>query len=245
MLLKSHIFLALLASLFAAEQPKALFDFRAAAPQSNSTPPPSSEMRQKLLSAIFPRYLQSEAACRPNATATDTGLRVSRETGQIVPQIQAEATGSFTRAGARQQLYLIKVGECGATGRNYFGTYRAAVFEDGRLVVSAASPGDSIPVVRDIDGDGIDQLLIAGCGSGTGEVHCAAVLVSMSGGSLRTVRKFESVYSDPCGYSLDLSITAVAIRYSPGRPPRFFEDRYEAACPASGQPPQFRPAPSR
>ncbi len=244
MLLKSYVPLALLASLFAAEQPRTLFDFRAA-PQSNSSPPLSSEMRHRVLSAVFPRYLQSEAGCRANATARDADLRASRDTGQIVPQIEAETTGSFTRAGARQQFYLIKVGECGATGRNYFGTYRAAVFEAGRLAASAAAPGDRIPVVRDMDGDGIDELLIAGCGSGTGEVRCAAALVSMAGGSLRTVRKFEGVYSDPCAYSHDLPITAVAIRYSSGRPPRFFEDRYEAACPASGQPPQFRPAPAR
>jgi len=227
---------------FAAED-KLLFDFRA--PQGNPAPALSPEARRNLLSAVFPRYLGSETECKVDLPPTEAALEAARSSGQFVPELVSRAAGSFTRTGARQMVYLIKVGECSAPARSYFGTYRLAVFENGRLIAAPEARGDNIALASDVDGDGIDEILVPGCGFSMGSVECSATLLSIAGGTLGTVRTFPEVYRDGCGYSREAGISATVIRYSPGRPPQFFEHEYEAACPAPGQTPEFRPAPGR
>ena len=142
--------------------------------------------------------------------------------------------------------YPIKVGECSAPARSYFGTYRLAIFENGRLIAADRSPGgDYTGAVTDVDDDNIEEILISGCGFGQGVVECSARLLSAAGGSLRTIRDFPEVYRDGCGSSRESGIRATVIRYAPGRPPQFLEYEYEAACPAPGQTREFKPAAGR
>jgi hypothetical protein len=227
------------ATLFAPEE-KLLFDYRAS--RDNPAPTLSDEARRNLLSAVFPHYLDNETECEVYYEQKD--LEAARNSGQIVPELLARAAGSFTRSGARQMAYLIKVGECMAQTRSYFGTYRLAIFENDRLIAADRSPyGDFLDAVIDVDGDNIEEILISGCGSGTGVVTCSASLLSIAGGTLRTIRDFSRVYWDGClSIFPEPGITATVIMYAPGRPPQFFEHPYEAACPAEGQTPEFRPA---
>jgi len=226
--------------LFGAED-KLLFDFRAS--QTNSAPTITAEARRNLLSMVFPRHLENEADCEADEPATEPALEAARKSGQIVPELVARAAGSFTRPGVREVVYLIRAGECGAQGRSYFGTYRLAVFDNGRLIAARQSPAaDYIDAVADVDGDGISEVLMSGCGFGQAMVECSARLVSIAGGSLRTVQDFPSVYADQCPASRDSGINATVIGYAQGRPPRFFRHEYVAACPGPGQKPEFRPA---
>jgi hypothetical protein len=239
----SAVCAVLCAFLFAAEE-RLLFDFRAS--QTNPAPTLAAEARRNVLSAVFPQYLGDETECKVHEPPTETALEAARNSGQIVPELLDRATGSFTRSGARQIAYLIKVGECGAQGRSYFGTNRLAVFENGRLIAADPSPGgEYIAAATDVAGDGIEEILIAGCGFGQAVVECSARLLSIAGGSVQTVRDFPEVYSDACGSSQDSGISATLIRYAPGRPPRFFEYEYKAPCPGPGQKPEFRPAAER
>ena len=234
---------ALYALLFAAED-KLLYDFRG--DQPDQEPAVSAEVQRRVLSALFPSYLGNESECKVDEPPTDAALKAARKSGQIVPELMSSRAGSFTKPNARQTAYLIKVGECGATSRTYFGTYRLAIFENGRLVAADSNPrGEYIDAVADVDGDGIQEILLSGCGFGTGTLECNAILLSMAGGSPRTIRRFRFVYEDPCGGSPTLPITATVIRYAPGRPPHFFESDYEAACPPPGKTPQFGSAKRR
>jgi hypothetical protein len=245
--------MALCAFLFAADE-KMLFDYRSS---GNPVPPLAAETQRKLLSAAFPHYLRDVTGCKAdeqsfveaaNKLGADAALQAARNSGQVVPQLlSCEPPGPFTRSGARQLACLIEVGECGAEEAGprglYGGTYRLAVFENGRLIASAETrAGISIDAVADVDNDGIDEILMSGCGFGQGILECSATLLSMAGGSLKTIREFPYTYTSACSPPEFDSIEATEIRYAPGRPPQFFEHRYKAACPAEGQKPAFKPA---
>jgi hypothetical protein len=231
--------MVLVAFLFAADE-KLLFDFRAEE-KSDPAQALSAEARRNILSAVFPRYLPDERECKAEDPHADPDLEAARHSGQIAPKVVSQADGSFTRSGAHQVAYLIKVGECGGSdaGR-YFGTYRLVVFENGRLINGAESPvGDYIETTADVFGDGIKEILITGCGFGQGMVECSASLLSIAGGSLRTIKDFISVYVGNCEPARE-GIDADVVRYVPGHPPQFFQEEYKAACPGPGQKPQFR-----
>lgn len=232
---------AVLCLLLCSGEAKVLFDFRASQPVAPRT---SDEAERRVISAVFPRYLTSEDNCGLDLPATDAGLAEARETGQIVPELISQESGSFTRPAVRQSVYLIKVGECGATAASYFGTYRLAFFQNDHLIAAAQSPGgDAIDAVADIDGSGIQGILISGCGFGQGVVDCSATLLSAAGGSVKPIREFPDVYQDGCE-SGQFGIRASVLRYTAGKPPHFFEEQYEASCPPAGQKAQFRPAAS-
>jgi hypothetical protein len=234
--------MVLVAFLFASDQ-KVLFDFRSPVEKPDPARTLSAEARRNLLSAVFPRYLEDERKCKVEDPPLAAAREAARNNGQIAPRVVSQAAGSFTRSGARQVAYLIEVGECGAQGRTYFGTYRLVVFENGRLINRAESPfGDYIETTADVFGDGIEEILISGCSFGQGIVACGAGLVSIAGGSLRTIQDFGGVYGHDCDSDGRYGISADVIRYAPGHPPQFFQKEYKAACAGPGQKPEFRPA---
>jgi hypothetical protein len=151
----------------------------------------------------------------PNKDAAD--LTELQAAGQIVPSLGA-----------------------GFQGKG--GTYRLVVFDGTELVVNLPARGEYIAATADVNGDGVDEILIAGCGFGTGMLVCTADLVSVAGARLQTLREF-TVYDDSCGAQGILpgtDIRAWATRYMPGKTLRFTTDEYVAVCPADGGQPQFR-----
>lgn len=81
--------------------------------------------QRQILSALFPKYLTNEAACNEEneqQPINDAKLEAQRKAGQMVPSVTEFGDGSFTAPGRRQTAYLIKVGECFAYTRNYWGT---------------------------------------------------------------------------------------------------------------------------
>ena len=234
--------MALGAFLFVANQ-KVLFDYRPLPTKPEPARMLSAEARRNLLSTVFRRYLRDERECKVEEASTEAALESARNNGQIVPEVLSQAGGSFTRSGGRQVAYLIKVGECSAPGRTYFGTYRLVVFENGRLITDGQSPsGDHIDTWADVAGNGMEAILISGCAFGQGVLECSATLVSIAGGSVKAIQEFPSVYVDQCESAPDSSINASVIRYAPGHPLEFSREEYEAKCPGPGQTPQFRPA---
>ena len=224
-------------SLFGAGD-KVLFDFRGSSMMT--APAIAPETQRTVLSALFPHYLGDEKNCQAKEPPTEETLETARKTGQIVPEVVSRFSGSFTRPRARELAYLIKVGECRASSRSYLGTFQLAIFESGRLTAGgAASGGDHIAAVKDVDGSGMEEILISACGFGQGVLECSARLLSVAGGSVKTVQDFPAVYSDMCGSSRDSGARATLVRFDPGRPPQFFAEDYKAPCPAPGQEPKF------
>jgi hypothetical protein len=193
----------------------------------------SLEIQRQVLSSLFPKYLIVVNGCKgaeDQQPITDASLATKRQRGQMVPVIEEFARGSFTGLGRRQMAYFIKVGECFAETRTYWGTYRLAVFEGPHLIASLEPAANVLEAAADVNGDGIDELLLGAIGSGTGDVMASARLVSLRGGKLHMMKAFDSVYDNPCGFDGHMSVTASVITYTPAG---LLTERYEAPCKAS------------
>jgi hypothetical protein len=184
----------------------------------------STESRQQLLSAVFPKRLTSAAGCDSERS------RAGDRAEQIDPEVIEFAQGSFTAPGARQAVYLIQVNECLPPSRNYFGTYRLAVFEGARLIANPNVAANGIASIADVDGDGIEELLLIGTGFGQGDLEVHAKLVSLKSKRFQVFKDFDLVYENPCGLDERLPVTASAITYGPAG---LAVQHYTAPCSSS------------
>jgi hypothetical protein len=97
----------------------------------------SPKNQRAVLTGLFPKYLTTTSGCGPEpAQSVLDHLKAERSAGLMVPSIEEFAEGSFTAPGRHQTAYFIKVGECFAETRNYFGTYRLATFDGSQLVAN-------------------------------------------------------------------------------------------------------------
>ena len=156
--------------------------------------------RAKLLERIYPKFLWSTKQCGP-FTGSYAG---ERATGNFVPSVVAAYAGSFTRAKAKQTLYVIAVGECGGTTRNDWGTMETVVFEGPFIAYRAihASARDVVDVV-DLDGDGIDELFFQGGYFGFGVGATTEWIANLENNTVKTIRNLLEVARNGCGANPD------------------------------------------
>lgn len=165
--------------------------------------------------------------------------------------INSRASGSFTRPGARETVYLIQRGRPVAADPNGAQDLALAVFDETNRLIAKFSYADFnfIVATSDTDGDGVNELLLEGGFFNMGTLGSSARLVELKSKELRSIKTFESVYENPCDGDPDSHITAAAITYGAGgdgQPPAFKAAFYRAPCPARGGEPSFdsfRPAP--
>ena len=176
------------------------------------------------------------------------------------PLIRSAAEGVFTGAGARQIAYLIQPNNTGealdadaAPGANL------VIFEGARMVANVAVGGNkfirrvnhyaSILRLSDLDGDGINELLLGASYLNRGINLSWARLVEVREGKLKLIRDFGVIDEDTCDGERQMRVTSGVIHAATtekGRGwPRFKVDFYRAPCPAGGDerdPSQFRPS---
>lgn len=212
-----------------------LFDFRNQRDVSAATIPMGTQ--RKVLSKVFPKYLTDEAKCKSDFdTGSDSDpLRAARNSGQIVPSIVDKASGSFTTAGRAETAYVISVSECNASHADNFGTKRVAIFAGQELIADVdVDFNNSIVRKTDLNGDGINELLMT-----TGDMHQGVLtqtadLLEFSNGRLRVIEDFGTVTEDSCGSGIADSTSKAAVislsDVTPGKMPRMQIDNYEASC---------------
>lgn len=220
-----------------------LFDFRTDLPAPPSFKLPSAE-EQRLLDATFRRRLRTSDQCAPGAEpSSEEDLAGLREAGQIAPSVYESVRGSFTAPGREETLHLVAVGECGDMPRVLgTGTTQLVVRAGGKNVVSINGFYGNVVAVRDVDGDGADELLMKLSGFGQGVLEESATVVSLLGGRYRSLHDFESVFVDSCGMRPSpTAVRAGVLRFerpaAPGGPPRFHADFYATRCHTSPHPP--------
>ena len=212
-----------------------LVDFRN---QRLNPPPKVSLATQKyVLSKVFRRYLTDENKCNSEldtSGATDY-LAAARRAGQIVPSIIDMATGSFTGPLKQETLYVISVSECNASHADNFGTKRVVIFSGQQLVADMdVDFKNSIVRKTDLDGDGVDELLMTGGDMNQGVLIEIAALLGFQNRRLRTIQDLGTVTEDSCasgtaGSSSKASVISVSDAV-PGKMPRLRIDNYEASC---------------
>ncbi|HKY27300.1 MAG TPA: hypothetical protein VJM12_05065 [Pyrinomonadaceae bacterium] len=212
-----------------------LFDFR----NERTTAPPQIPLttQKYVLSKVFRKYLTDENKCNPDfvGSGSDNPLAAARRAGQIVPSILHMATGSFTGPLKQETLYLISVSECNASHADNFGTKRVAIFSGQQLVADMDADFKSGIVKKtDLNGDGIDELLMTTGDMNQGVLIQLAALISFQNGRFRAVEDFGTVMEDSCasgfpGSSAKASVVSIS-EAAPGAMPRLRIDNYEAGC---------------
>src|SRR5882762_3011545 len=190
-----------------------------------------------VLSKIFRKYLTDESKCNPqfDASGSTNTLKAARNAGQIVPTIVDMATGSFTAPRQAQTVYVISVSECNASHADNFGTKRVAIFSGQQLIADVDSDfKSSIMRKTDLNGDGIDELLMTSGDMNQGTLIEMAALLDFPNGRLRVIEDFGTVTEDTCasgtpGSSTRASVLAISSAL-PGRMPRVRIDNYGASC---------------
>ncbi len=212
-----------------------LADFRVDPPTAALKIPVSTQ--RAVLAKLFRRYLTDESQCNPNFAGGngDDNLKAARSAGQIVPAIVDMATGSFTAAGQVQTAYVISVSECNASHAENFGSKRVAIFSGPRLLLDVDADFRS-NIVRKIDlnGDGIDELVMSTSDMHQGIVNETAGLIEFKTGRLRVVEDFGMVVEDSCASEMrGSSARASVVSYSsvlPGMMPKLKIENYIANC---------------
>jgi hypothetical protein len=217
------------------EPKQVLFDFRGARTTAPAKIPAATQ--SSVLSKVFRKYLTDEAKCNRQfaAGSTTDPLRAARTAGQIVPSILDVATGSFMVPGRPETLYVISVSECNASHADNFGTKRVAIFAGPQLMANLDADFKS-GIVRktDLNGDGLNELLMTGGDMNQGILTEIAALVEFQDGRLRVIEDLGTVTEDSCGSGIPGSTSKAAVvsisDVVPGKLPRLRIDNYEATC---------------
>ncbi|HEU4766656.1 MAG TPA: hypothetical protein VFS77_04755 [Pyrinomonadaceae bacterium] len=239
--MKTILFLLVVASLAFAQKPapnknrQVLLDFRV---NRNVAPAAIPAATQRyVLSKVFRRYLTDANRCNAQFDARGDAdpLAAARKAGQIVPEIFDSAKGSFTAAGQSQTLYVISVSECNASHADNFGTKRVAIFAGQQLIAEFdVNFYQSIIRKTDLDGDGIDELLMTHGYTGQGTVTESAALLSFQNGRLRVIEDFGVVSENSCASGFPGSAASASVLYIadavPAQMPTFPRDNYAATC---------------
>jgi hypothetical protein len=212
-----------------------LYDFRV---DNKTTPAKIPAATQKMvLSKVFRKYLNDGSKCDPNfsGNGSDDYLGAARKAGQIAPSIIDSVAGSFTGAGQTQTAYLISVSECGASHADNFGSDRVAIFSAQQLIANFdVDFRSSFAKKTDLNGDGIEELLMTSGYMNQGTLTESAALVSFQSGRLNVIHDFEQVTEDSCASGFPGSgAKAALISYvpvAPGTMPRLQQDNYMSSC---------------
>jgi hypothetical protein len=190
-----------------------------------------------VLSKVFRKYLTDARRCNPNfsGNGSDDFLKAARNAGQIAPLIIDSVTGSFTAPGQTQTAYLISVSECGASHADNFGSDRVAIFNGQQLVADLDADFKSSFVRKiDLNGDGVDELLMSSGYMNQGTLTETAALVNFLGAKWNVVEDFQTVTEDSCASGFPgSSAKASVISYSgvfTGKLPKLEMENYEASC---------------
>lgn len=172
------LFLLLLASSTVA-QPSILLDYRNEGFNSESSPQLPANTENFVISQIV---RNTDQACN----------------GELSPTIIDYAHGSFTDSQADQVVYLVSLGD--SCYPRFQSTIRIGVASSGKVVTYGDVTGYSnIKQISDVNGDGINEIILEGIGVGQGYSVIYAKLVAIKPKGLLILNDFKQVYSDNLG----------------------------------------------
>lgn len=145
------------------------------------------------------------------------------------PEIIATASGSFTKAGAQQKMFLYELCRAGRS----FGIGGLIVTEGDKAVAHYAYGEDGMEIdaaaLSDINKNGVSEILLYGGSTGQGYTDMGISIREIKEGNFDYIGS-ASVYSDNSGAVEDeakIKTTAVNISVEPGTTPVFYRENFE------------------
>jgi hypothetical protein len=216
-------------------QKRVLVDFRVERTGTSAKIPPATQ--KTVLSKVFTRYLSDASKCNSQFEAGAGGdfLESARKAGQMAPFISEMIQGSFTAAGQTQIAYIISVSECFASHADNFGSNRIAIFAGPKLVADLDLDFRSNVLRKtDLDGDGINELLMSSGYMNQGILTESAALLSFKDGNLNVIEDFGQVLENSCASGMPGSEKTASIisagTSAPGTMPKLQLDNYKSTC---------------
>ncbi|HEY9649767.1 MAG TPA: hypothetical protein V6C95_03825 [Coleofasciculaceae cyanobacterium] len=118
--------------------------------------------------------------------------------GDLSPTVIDYASGSFTESQSDQVVYLVDLGD--SCHPRFTGTIRIAVASSGKVVTYGDVTGYSnIQQISDVNGDGINEIILEGSWLGQGYFSTFAKLIEIKSKGLLTLNNFEQVYGNNLG----------------------------------------------
>ena len=196
----------------------------------------SAVTQKRVLSKVFRKYLSDANKCSPEfeSGGGEDFLDAARNAGQMVPSITDVVQGSFTASGQTQTAYVISVSECFASHADNFGSQRLAIFSGPTLVTDVDLDFKSNVLRKtDLDGDGINELLMSSGYMNQGIVTESAALLGFKDGRLNVIQDFGQVSEDSCASGLPDSGATASVIYTVTeliKMPTFQVEKFEATC---------------
>jgi len=152
--------------------------------------------------------------------------------------INGAVSGAFTAPGRKETLYVLQRGGPRAADPDTPAGVTLAVFNDGRLEARLTTDaGNFVQSTPDIDGDGVNEVLLRADNYQMGVATTRLSLVRVGHDHLTTIASFDEARVDRCGDArFGGDVEAEVIRYEPAAKPSFVVENYEGHC-VDGEPP--------
>jgi hypothetical protein len=142
----------------------------------------------------FKKYLKNTNECPEEPGELDEAF----EAGYFTPGIVSALGGSFSRPGAKQQLYIVFIGECGATHSEHWGTRRLLLLENGKILINSKYFWDSAEHPMDLDGDGKEEWVATSVFCNQGSCTEEAAIAKIIDSDFQAILDLGSVFEDSC-----------------------------------------------
>lgn len=155
--------------------------------------------------------------------------------------INSMTTGAFTAAGENETVYLLQRGGARAADPNSMDTVVLALFKGDNLQGRFNLKDANFIIDKiDLNGDGINELLLQGSFYNTGELVAWATLGELKDGKWRTIKEFKDMEDNSCdGGMQNAEIKAGVVFYGDRQSdgfPLFDVKYYRAKCTSKGKP---------
>lgn len=170
---------------------------------------------------------------KPDITPTRKQAILKAVYGKVEDaEINSIVDGAFTRASAKETVYLLQIGGPRSIDPSSLEKTKLAIFDDQKLIALFEVKNYNFVLrTSDLDKDGKSELLISGSNYQMGESTTWAKLVEVEDKRLQVVKDLDLVLDDPCDNERSKAgVRAALIKYDPANPSQISASYFEAAC---------------
>lgn len=155
---------------------------------------PEISYDERVLDQAMGAHLDKQEECPEDPGELDEAF----ESGYFVPKIVSKIMGSFSRPRSSQEIFIIAVGECGATHSDHWGTRRLILVEDGKVLINSKFFWDSAENPMDLDNDGYDEWFSTSVFCNQGSCTEEAAVTKIINSDLQAILDLGTIFESNC-----------------------------------------------